>query len=115
MPPAPASSSTHAVGSFAAGFGKVGLSAVHAAHLMMTVAHRGHPMPLRLFKDTPVSDPKQTPPIYSATTGERLNTLLDSAVKGGTASYAFRRGKYKKLRNFVGGKTGTLTGTSPRA
>ncbi len=114
MPPTPETSSTHTVGSFAAGFGKVGLSAVHAAHLMMTIAHGGRPMPLRLFRDTPTTDPKSIQPIYSETTSQRLSEILESSVKGGTASFAFRRGKYKKIRDFVGGKTGTLTGTSPR-
>jgi cell division protein FtsI/penicillin-binding protein 2 len=39
--------------------------------------------------------------------------ILDASVLGGTASFAFRRGKYTKLRGLVGGKTGTLTGSSP--
>jgi cell division protein FtsI/penicillin-binding protein 2 len=39
---------------------------------------------------------------------------MQASVQGGTASHAFRRGKYRKLREIVGGKTGTLTGQSPK-
>lgn len=113
-PPSPTSSSTHTVGRFAAGFGKVGLSAVHAAHVMLTIANKGVPRPLRIFRDTPVADVKDVAPLYSAATSDRLMEILDASVKGGTASFAFRRGKLRKLRDYVGGKTGTLTGSSPK-
>jgi cell division protein FtsI/penicillin-binding protein 2 len=113
-PPSPTTSSTHTVGRFAAGFGKVGLSAVHAAHVMITIANQGRPRPLRIFKDTPIADAKSLQPLYSESTSEHLMGILDATVKGGTASFAFRRGKYRRLRDYVGGKTGTLTGTSPK-
>ncbi len=113
--PVPQSSSTHTVGSFAAGFGKVGLSAVHAAYLMLTVANNGSTTPLRLFRDSPLLPPvSQRPRIYSANTAGNLREILDSSVRGGTAGFAFRRGKYRKLHDIVGGKTGTLTGSSPK-
>ncbi len=113
-PPSPTTSSTHTVGRFAAGFGKVGLSAVHAAHQMLTIANKGVPRPLRIFKDTPVADMKGVEPLYSSGTSDRMMEILDATVKGGTASFAFRRGKLRKLRDYVGGKTGTLTGSSPK-
>ncbi len=113
-PPSPTTASTHTVGRFAAGFGKVGLSAVHAAHLMLTIANKGVPRPLRIFRDSPVADLKNVEPLYSSTTSDSLMEILDASVKGGTASFAFRRGKLRKLRDYVGGKTGTLTGSSPK-
>lgn len=114
-PPQPQNSSTHTVGRFAAGFGHVGLSAVHAATIMITIANKGLSLPLRLFKDTPVA---ALPPLeqraFSETTADQLLSILESSVKGGTATFAFRRGKYRNIRELVGGKTGTLTGSSPR-
>lgn len=114
-PPAPQNSSTHTVGAFAAGFGRVGMSAVHAAWIMLTIANNGAPLPLKIFKDTPapnLDDYKEH--IFSPKTGERLSEILDSSVKSGTASFAFKRGKYRKLKDLVGGKTGTLTGSAPK-
>lgn len=115
LPPQPASSSTHTVGSFAAGFGKVGMSAAHGAYVMLAIANQGTTVPLRLFRDSPLRTKGEgDTKIFSQETALRLNDILDASVKGGTASYAFRRGKYKKLRDLVGGKTGTLTGATPR-
>lgn len=115
LPPSPAASSTSTIGRFSAGFGYVGLSATHAAWMMLTIANQGAPLPLRLFRDTPVPEKSQlTQRIFSPTTAARLNEILDSSVRGGTASYAFRSGKFRKLRELVGGKTGTLTGSSPK-
>ena len=64
-----------------------------------------------LFRSPPLS---QRPRIYGEETAERLRDILDSSVKGGTAAFAFKRGKYRKLHDIVGGKTGTLTGSSPK-
>lgn len=118
FPPAPGTSSTSTVGRFAAGFGRVGISAAHAAHVMLTIANDGVSKPLRLFRDSPLpsSEPTTptTPRIFSERTAHALREILDASVKGGTASFAFRRGKYRKLYEFVGGKTGTLTGTAPK-
>lgn len=114
-PPQPQNSSTHTVGRFAAGFGHVGMSAAHAAWMMITIANKGLSIPLRLFKDTPVPPlPSSDKRLFSEATAERLMAILDSSVKGGTATFAFRRGKYRSIRELVGGKTGTLTGSSPR-
>lgn len=115
MPPSAANSSTHTVGRFAAGFGYVGLSPVHAAWMMLAIANRGAPLPLKLFQDTPSPDPAlMTDRLFSEDTAKHLNEILDASVKGGTASHTFRRGKYRKLHDLVGGKTGTLTGSAPR-
>ena len=35
-------------------------------------------------------------------------------VLGGTATYAFRKGKIRKYRRIIGGKTGTLSGSNPK-
>jgi peptidoglycan glycosyltransferase len=112
-PPSHKSSSASTVGRFAAGFGHVGLSAIHAAQMMLTIAHRGHTMPLRIFRSSPLPTP-EAQSIYSENTSERLLNILDASVMGGTASFAFRRGKYAKIRGLVGGKTGTLTGSNPK-
>ncbi len=114
-PPQPQNSSTHTIGRFAAGFGHVGLSAVHAAWMMIKIANKGLSLPLRLFKDSPIGTlPPEKDRAYSLATADRLLGILDASVKGGTATFAFRRGKYRNIRELVGGKTGTLTGSSPR-
>jgi cell division protein FtsI/penicillin-binding protein 2 len=113
--PSPRLASAHSVGQFAAGFGQVGVSAVHAAWTMLTIANNGHVKPILLFADTPVPPPdpaaERLLTDQSATT---IRQIMASTVRGGTASFAFRRGKTKKLRELAGGKTGTLTGSSPR-
>jgi len=114
LPPSATNSSTYSVGRFAAGFGRVGMSAAHAAYIMLAIANKGEPVPLRLFRTTPL--PAAAPArerIYSSATATHMLEILDASVKGGTASFAYRHGKYRKLRDLVGGKTGTLTGSSP--
>lgn len=49
-PPDVASASAHAVGRYAAGFGDVGMSAVHAAWTMAMLANEGREVPLFLFQ-----------------------------------------------------------------
>jgi cell division protein FtsI/penicillin-binding protein 2 len=114
-PPAPENSSTHTVGRIAAGFGYVGLSAVHSAWTMLTIARNGVPVPIKIFRDTPiVEDASLPPPVITAKTAASIKQIMTASVQSGTASHAFRRGKYRKLREIVGGKTGTLTGQSPK-
>ena len=113
-PPVPQTASAHTVGSFAAGFGKVGLSAAHAAYIMLTIANRGAQVPLRLFRDSPLPPPvAERRRIFGEDTADRLASVLDASVKSGTSAFAFRRGKYRRIQDIVGGKTGTLTGSSP--
>jgi cell division protein FtsI/penicillin-binding protein 2 len=124
-PPAPENSSAHTVGRFAAGFGYVGLSAVHSAWTMLVIARDGVPAPITLFRDTPVLENAAVlaqngvggvvvGPVISSHTAASIRSVMQASVQGGTASHAFRRGKYRKLREIVGGKTGTLTGQSPK-
>jgi peptidoglycan glycosyltransferase len=115
LPPGASNSSTHTVGQYAAGFGYVGTSAVHQAWSMLVIANQGVSMPLRLFRDTPILAPDGVAGrVISAKTAQQLSDLMTASIKGGTASSTFRVGKYRKLRELVGGKTGTLTGTSPK-
>lgn len=115
-PPAPHTTSAHVAGRYAAGFGYVGLSAAHATWMMLTVANDGKRLPLRLFRDTPdgsVLPPEPAEPVFRPEIAKTLRGIMDSSVRGGTASFAFRRGKHRSLRGLVGGKTGTLHGEHP--
>lgn len=114
MPPPAANSTTHTVGRFAAGFGHVGISPMHAAWMASLIANRGIAKPLRVLRETvspeiTVSDT----PIYSNHTANRLMDMMRSTIHGGTASNTFGRGRYRTIANEVGGKTGTLTGRTP--
>lgn len=72
-------------------------------------------MPVRLFSNTPYPSPSgDEARIYSAKTARSVIDVMDATLHGGTGQSIFARGKYKKLRNIVGGKTGTLTGRSPQ-
>ena len=118
LAPSARNSSAYTVGRFAAGFGHVGTSAVHVAWQMLAIANDGVPIPLRLFRDTPAhewesDEARERSRVLSASTASALRETMDATVRGGTASFAFARGKYRKLRNVVGGKTGTLTGKTP--
>jgi cell division protein FtsI/penicillin-binding protein 2 len=115
-PPTIHNSSTHTVGKFAAGFGYVGVSAVHAAWMMQVIANKGQVVPVQIFSDTPRPEKDLTNQrIFGDQTHAHLMSIMNASVKnyGGTSSFAYRRGKYRRLRNLVGGKTGTLTGRSP--
>ncbi|MBQ47036.1 MAG: hypothetical protein CMP10_06080 [Zetaproteobacteria bacterium] len=111
-PPNPYTSSTHTVGKFAAGFGYVGISAMHATWQMLAIANNGQSKPLQLIKNQS-QVPQEGGNIISPETADTLRSTMDATTLGGTASFAFKRGKYRKLRYKVGGKTGTLTGYSP--
>lgn len=112
--PAAENSSTHTIGRFAAGFGHVSISAVHAAWTMAIVGNGGKATPVRLFSDTPVPPHDTLVSAIAPETAAKLLNIMDATVQGGTASGAFKRSKYRKFRSFVGGKTGTLTGSSPK-
>ena len=49
IPPKVSGASIHTVGRFAAGFGLVGLSAVHGAWFSIAMANDGKSMPMRLW------------------------------------------------------------------
>ena len=121
-PPNPIASSVHTVGEFAAGYGRVGISAIHAAWQTLAIANNGQAKPLIIRKDSVtlttasdenMRDASRFPQLVSSETAEKIRQAMTYTVSSGTASFAFRRGKYKSLRNQVGGKTGTLTGDSP--
>lgn len=111
-PPLPQKASTATVGRYAAGFGPVGTSAVHTAWQMLALANDGKPRRLLLFEESAIGETRQA--IVQESTAQTLRDIMTATVKGGTAGGAFHRGKYRKLRPFVGGKTGTLTGMSPQ-
>lgn len=110
--PEPSVSGLVRVGRFAAGFGRVGMSAVHAAWLNLVIANEGEVKPLRLSKSSPVSA-YQHARLMRPETSHKLLPMMNRTVQGGTASYAFRQRGYRHLRPLVYGKTGTLTGVSP--
>ncbi len=112
--PAVNSASVLSVGRFAAGFGRVGISAAHAAWLSLILARNGQAVPLTLLKNSasPSTDiPEQ---VISPASAEIMRSMLDATTQGGTASFAFRRGKHRFLQTLVGGKTGTLSSKSPK-
>lgn len=110
-PPSVTRSSVQSVGKYAAGFGLVGLSPVHAAWQTLAIANEGLALPLRMFKDNKITQKPER--IISPQVARTIKNIMGSTVNGGTASYAFRRGKYRALRSEVGGKTGTLSGKTP--
>lgn len=114
LPPSPRNSSAATVGRFAAGFGHVGFSAVHGAWMMVMTAHGGRSIPLRLFRDTPLENPNIYPTIIQTETARNVLDVMQATVRGGTGKTVFGNGKYRRLMDMVGGKTGTLTGSSPR-
>ncbi len=112
--PAAENSSTHTIGRFAAGFGQVNTSAVHAAWNMAIIGNGGKIVPVRIFSETPVPPETSMPSAIKPETSEKLLEIMEASVRGGTATSAFRHSRYRKFREFVGGKTGTLTGQSPK-
>lgn len=113
MSPSVATSSTYTVGRFAAGFGVVTTSVAHAASTMLAIANDGIKVPLKAFKDTPAPEQPLTEKMIEPETALQLRNIMKATIRGGTASFAFSRGKTRNLRSLVGGKTGTLMGRSP--
>jgi cell division protein FtsI/penicillin-binding protein 2 len=111
--PSPETSSATTVGRFAAGFGNVGLSPMHAAWMMLALANDGVSHSMHLFEDT-VSTGQPGPRVVESHTAAELRRIMFSTVHGGTATYAFNGRKFRNLRPVVGGKTGTLTGAAPK-
>ncbi|MFW7381625.1 MAG: penicillin-binding transpeptidase domain-containing protein [Oligoflexus sp.] len=113
--PDPKASSVHTIGKFAAGFGYVGISAAHAAWQTLAIANDGIPKPIRLFREGETAwEENREERLVSSKTAQTLLSISDASVLGGTASSAFRQGRYRRLRFDVGGKTGTLTGSYPK-
>lgn len=114
--PNPSSSSIHTIGKFAAGFGSVGLSAVHAAWQYSLIANDGMAMPVHIFKKSNWTTAKDQEKVRAieAETAVNLRKIMDATVLSGTATSAFSKGRLKVLKPNVGGKTGTLNGTNPQ-
>ncbi len=114
LPPPAANSTTHTVGRFAAGFGHVGISTMHAAWMTTMIANKGVAKSLSILRDHETNQIDMTStPIYSAETADRLMDVMRSTIHGGTASHVFAKGRYRRIAHEVGGKTGTLTGRTP--
>lgn len=112
FPPDVSSSSVQTVGKFAAGFGSVGLSALHAAWQMLVIANDGVSKDIKLFDETTSdSDGRR---LLTAKTARKLKAIMTSTIKGGTATSIFRSRRYRGLRHDVGGKTGTLSLKNPK-
>lgn len=120
VPPSPlkepnaSSSSIHTIGKFAAGFGSVSISAVHAAWQEMAIANDGMSTPVHIFKDSVTNNPPVHTRVLEAETAINLKRIMEATVMDGTAKHAFSRGRLRLLRTEVGGKTGTLTGNHPQ-
>ncbi|SMF83604.1 penicillin-binding transpeptidase domain-containing protein [Pseudobacteriovorax antillogorgiicola] len=112
--PNPATSSAHRVGSFAAGFGNVGISVAHATWQMLAIANLGVSKPLRLFSASGKEQALASERVLSEEASRELLAIMDATVLGGTATSVFRKGRYRRLRQDIGGKTGTLTGAHPK-
>ena len=111
-PPTPERSSVHTIGKFAAGFGYVGTSAMHAAWRTLAIANDGLAIPLKLFAAT--QDTKNLESrIITKDTAMELRKMMVTTIRGGTATSAFRKRPYRRFRWKIGGKTGTLSGNSP--
>ena len=110
-PPRAANVSTHTVGQYAAGFGRVGISALHAAWLHLVIASGGQLRRLKILQRSVDAEQKRSVAavqVLDKTTSTALLRVMAGTVNGGTATYAFRSRKYRRLRRLVGGKTGTL-------
>ena len=117
--PAPQFSSASTVGKFAAGFGTVGMSPMHAAWQALIIANDGKMIPLNLLahdenQNALIPTENKDNQVISTETAKKIREVMRSTVLAGTASLAFKHGAYREIKEFVGGKTGTLNGTSPR-
>ncbi|MCX6127530.1 MAG: penicillin-binding transpeptidase domain-containing protein, partial [Proteobacteria bacterium] len=113
--PNAASSSIHTIGKFAAGFGSVSISAMHAAWQETVIANDGLSLQFHLFKDTlPTGQNPETQRVLESDTAINLKRIMEATVMNGTAKHAFNRGRLRLLRTEVGGKTGTLNGNHPQ-
>ncbi len=105
-----------------AGFGNVFVSPIHAALLSQVIANKGVMMRPYIVDwiegpDKSIvyrSRPKVISTPISSRTSEYLTTMMENTVNKGTSRGAFRSRRFPRLLVNAGGKTGTLTGRSPR-
>ncbi len=118
VPPQPNSSSVGSVGKYAAGFGRVGISPMHAAWINLAIARDGVSLPLRVQdgsdKHALLNSAASERRLLSNEHSQQLRTLMHQTVIKGSARGGFRSKKYLKIRELAGGKTGSLTGKSPK-
>ncbi len=110
-PPTAANVSAHTVGKYAAGFGRVGISALHAAWLHLVIASGGKLRRLKILQHNVAAGENITSAakqLLDKKTSAALLRIMAGTVNGGSATYAFRSRKYRRLRRLIGGKTGTL-------
>ena len=115
--PLAGASNIQTVGRFAAGFGRVGLSPVHAAWFNLLIANKGQPQPLRITTSPNViltSEIRSHTGLDEATSW-KIRQIMHKTVVSGTARGVFHRKRYRKIMPFVGGKTGTLTSQELKA
>lgn len=112
--PEPAASSLQTVGKFSAGFGMVGMSAIHAAWIYNAISKNGLASQLRIFQKTPSMLPDLRNRVFKEETGPKLRDIMNRTILSGTAASVFRKRNYRHLIPLVGGKTGTLTGKAPK-
>jgi cell division protein FtsI/penicillin-binding protein 2 len=109
--PVAGASNIQTVGRFAAGFGRVGLSPVHAAWFNLLIANKGKAQALRINKDenSTFTEEVKSQAIIDEATSWKIRQIMHKTVVSGTARGVFHRKRYRKLLSQVGGKTGTLT------
>ncbi|MCB9228950.1 MAG: hypothetical protein H6618_04995 [Deltaproteobacteria bacterium] len=116
-PPKAPYSSIHNVGRYAAGFGHVGLSPMHAAWISLLIARDGQPLPLTIFarRDPLAYIPTgfESQQIISALDSFNVRKMMQMTVRSGTAASAFRRPGMRHIKRQAGGKTGTLNCQNP--
>lgn len=115
--PVAGASNIQTVGRFAAGFGRVGLSPVHAAWFNLLIANKGRSQPLRISKDSEarLSSSDTNEIIIDEATSWKMRQLMHKTVVSGTARSVFRKKRYRQIASEVGGKTGTLTSQELKA
>ncbi|MDD9950295.1 MAG: penicillin-binding transpeptidase domain-containing protein [Zetaproteobacteria bacterium] len=110
-------SSSHNVGQFAAGFGMVGMSTMHATWISLLLARDGVAPSLRAFSVRAphgmVAGSHVGKQVISNAASFELRQMMQHTVRSGTASGVFRKKRYRHLRRIAGGKTGTLTSRVP--
>ena len=101
------------VGKFAAGFGMVGLSPMHAAWMTHLIATKGLRRKIRILRASPQEGSQDKQRVLSEETALKLQEMMQATVLNGTASSIFRKRPYRHLRRYIGGKTGTLYAKDP--
>lgn len=111
--PRAGSSNIQTIGRFAAGFGPVGISPLHAAWIILMIASEGRNRRISLLKDSQEPAEGLRVPLIKADTARKIRAVSRKTVRYGTAKSAFTKRYYRRIRHKVGGKTGTLSTRSP--